>query len=571
VTDNGNAERVAHVSSASTTLAGPPGLSESAPAQAEIEGHAQPTASRHGAPSRVVGTGVLIFARSALIRPASGPNADGADRSPRTVGVMVWAGLALSLGWLAYMLGPGLASGFQIYDDHEIIDIVGRHSRLPVSRIPHDIVSRSWERNGRFRPVFWVGRVIESATAGRNPHIWFADRFVLAAIAVIAVYFIAIRFIGPLPAALVSLLPFSGLQLDTWIRLGSNEVYAFPLALVGLWVIVARLPKVRSLLGIWPGYVLLALSALAKENFLLVSACAIGVTAWYAKRRGLSRSDWYALAAASTVALINLAILLAIVKRYGTVYQQTRSLSALDSWTRYAYSSAEKYQWVVPATIMFVLLSIALRPFRDGVRGIALMAGAITAIVLPQLLFYTGSPELARYFYPLVLGSVLIWAGSLWLAASFTAHDVGPKVTVVLLVALLIPLYQGTSYARKEGSTVALYSRVFKQGLAKTVADAGHHDTRVIVLQPDDATTDIERVLSLARFLTVEDGLTVMTLPAARTPTAVSAPYARTLASWSEAGTGDLTPYSPPANGNCVSIMFAKSVPVCRTTEIPPG
>ena len=136
------------------------------------------------------------------------------------------AGLLGAISVLFWMMWPMLRIPLGVIDDHEIVDIIGNRSRLPFSRMGTEIASRWNEPIGRFRPGYWVFRVFESATAGRNTEWWFINRFVLAAITLAAIYHVARRHIGVVASAVVALVPFLGPQFETWRRLGVNETYA---------------------------------------------------------------------------------------------------------------------------------------------------------------------------------------------------------------------------------------------------------------------------------------------------------------------------------------------------------
>jgi len=129
------------------------------------------------------------------------------------------SGLVVSLGTLLYMMWPAFRIPFGIIDDHEIVDMIGDRPRLPLSELPGTFVDRADEDLGRFRPLYWLFRAIESSTAGQNSTWWYVDRFVLAAITVVALYVLLIRFVPAPWATVISLLPFAGPQAETWSRL----------------------------------------------------------------------------------------------------------------------------------------------------------------------------------------------------------------------------------------------------------------------------------------------------------------------------------------------------------------
>jgi hypothetical protein len=90
-----------------------------------------------------------------------------------------------------------------------------------------------------------------------------------------------------------------------------------------------------------------------------------------------------------------------------------------------------------------------------------------------------------------------------------------------------------------------------------------------VVLQPWEPASDVERVLSLARFISSQTDLKVMTLPATHPSDAFSQQLAGLIQKWSVQGNGRLDPYVP--SKNCLSIVFGANQPVCALAAPPPG
>ena len=190
----------------------------------------------------------------------------------------------------------------------------------------------------------------------------------LAAVVVVLVFVVASRFLGPLPAALVSLLPFAGPQVETWIRLGPNEAYAVPLALAGLAVITLRAANGRRApLDAAPGYALLALSALAKENFITLIPAAAIVSLTMSWRR-MRRVDSLVLAVLAVVTLADLAVMAWKVGEYGTLYPQDRSVGAVLREGQLMVETQIREAWIwLP--ILAVATALLARLFTRQVAG----------------------------------------------------------------------------------------------------------------------------------------------------------------------------------------------------------
>lgn len=479
------------------------------------------------------------------------------------------AGLGLALTALLYTMRPTFEIPFGIIDDHEILDIIGRRGRLPILEIPNAVFSRSNESLGRFRPGYYLGRVVEAAAAGQNPRYWFFDRFLLAAIVLVAIYVTAVRFMSPLLAALISLLPFVGPQFETWGRLGPNEAYALPLMCVGLALVVRGVGQGRGPAKLWLGYAFLTLAALAKENFVLVSMVVVMLTALKFGIRRLSRVDWWVVGGALAVGVLDLVMMVVKIKEYGTQYPQARTRQTLESWYHYAIDnqnrSAYLYSGLLLAAVMFAL-TVGRWP---SVKRLLPYAGVVLLLASLQIAFYAGAPQVGRYLYPIALVPVFVWGFVGALCREAGSRPASLIATGVVSITLLLAIAQGVHVARRGSEGTAAANVAFEAALSTIETDAVKSGAEAIVLQPSEPVTDVERVLSLARFISAQTDLKVMTLQATHPSDAFSQKLGRMIQAWSVHGTGRLAPYVP--SQHCLSIIFGPNQPVCALAAPPPG
>lgn len=479
------------------------------------------------------------------------------------------AGLAAALGTMLWMMWPAFSAKLWIIDDHEIVDMIGRHSRLPPSRIPYEIVHRADEMNGRFRPFYWVIRVVESAVAGHNGTLWFVDRFLLAALAVAAIYLTAVRFMGPVGAYAVSLVPFAGPQWEAYIRLGPNEAYAFPLAVGGFALLVHLMLNGRSPAGLWPGYLLLALSGYTKENFVVLVAFAVPITALRYGIRRLSRADYVVMAGALLVALINVVAILVVVHEYGAVYPQSRTWVTFRDWTTYALTQGNIYEYFTLSVVVSLVLLAAYSTTRRRLTIAVSLVGIELLIALPQLGFYAGNPEVPRYLYPLVLVPTVAWGISLWRAASLPVASSRRLTTAVLLLTLAWPMHRALGLSHLGAEQTATNTQIFQTNLHTMIQSAIRSGDDTLVLQPVNALTDAERTLSVARFVINTSPLHVMVLPPSAAGTGFAEQVTALITGWSTKGFDGIEPYKKPAH--CLSVLYGATQPVCRDTTGPPS
>lgn len=484
-------------------------------------------------------------------------------------GATAWLGLGATCLSVLYLLRPTLLIKFGVIDDHEIVSIIGNGERLPITHIPAEIWERTGEPLGRFRPVYWTFRVLEATVAGQHPAVWYADRIGLALITVGAIYATVVKFTHPVSAACISLLPFAGPQIEAWTRLGPNEAYAMPLSCLGILVVVSKTRRGVPPGGQWLGYLLLALSAGAKENWLLVS---VPVVLFSIAMHGLqrwSRRDVVVVVTFAAVTALDVFVLFRRVRHFGSVYVQDRSWDTAKAWATVAYdlqvSTALLLTGIVVATALLAVAPLTKRK----ILVVALIGATSSAMWLLQAIFYAGAPQVWRYLYPVALGPVVAWTIAGY-AASIGERRWGARIVAGLILILLVPgIRDAWRTTRQAAEASAAASQSFQDGLARLEITAKQADAGTIVMQPWEASTDMERSLSVARFVSAQTGLQVMVLPAPQASDAYSAALNETLRAWSHSGEDAFTPYR--ATSDCISVVFASGSPVCPVSVPPPG
>jgi hypothetical protein len=480
---------------------------------------------------------------------------------------LLWLGASLLA--LLVTLWPVFRIRFGIVDDHEIVDILDGRPRLPLLDVPGAVVSRTNEPLGRFRPLYWVGRVLEAAVAGDHPTWWYVDRFVLAGAALVVVYLVLVRVTAPPLAAVLALLPFLGAQAETWYRLGPNEAYAVPLFALGVALVLRGLAEGVRPAQLWPGFAFLVAAGLAKESFIPVT---VVLVAWACLRFGVrrwQRRDWAVVGATAVVTLADLALLLRQVTVHGDVYAQPRTPVAAVRWLGFAVANLTFFQGLLAAVIAVAVLALLLGRRLPGPvwRDVTVVG---LACLLSQVAFYAGAPSTGRYLYPTVFLGVLVWGVAAAMAEPHGAGASSQRRTAVVVIACVLALVDlgGMVMTRSAARDAADASLSFQSSLHALEQDVRSSEVSVVVLQPHDAAADVEATLSLARYLTTSTGATVMTLPAETSEGPDGEAQATLLRHWSRQGFNRLTPYRP--GSDCLSVVFGKGPPVCGRSVPPP-
>lgn len=214
------------------------------------------------------------------------------------------------------MLWPTVGAQLGAVDDHEIPVLEERIAAQGPVAVWLDTIDNV---QGRFRPGYWAGRIIETAVWGQNVRGWYLDRLVLLAATIALGYLLARRWRPALPSALAALLMVAGPQAEAFYRLGPQESYAVPLTLAGFLLLSHRRMA---------GLAVLCAAATVKEPFVLMPI----IGAAWAWRMGFR---WHATAAAIIAAGIGLAILRSVLVNGGEFY--TAQGRAIPLAGRYLY------------------------------------------------------------------------------------------------------------------------------------------------------------------------------------------------------------------------------------------
>lgn len=215
-------------------------------------------------------------------------------------------GIYLPLVLVALVIvGPMFGAALGAVDDHEIPML----QQQIAAEGPVGVWLGSLDpAQGRFRPGYWAGRLVETMAWGQNVRGWYLDRLLLLLATLGLGYLLARRWFAPGVSVIVAIAIVAGPQAEAFYRLGPQEAFAVPLTLAGFLLI-------RS----W-GLALLVLAAFVKEPFVVVPI--VGM-AW-AWRLGLR---WPVILAGVGTALAALGIVSAVIAYGGEFYTaQGRSI-----------------------------------------------------------------------------------------------------------------------------------------------------------------------------------------------------------------------------------------------------
>jgi hypothetical protein len=428
--------------------------------------------------------------------------------------------LGFVFGCIVFMLHPMLHTGFAMIDDHEIVSILGRDNRVKISEISPLIQQRTIEQNGRFRPGYYVLRILEAFFAGGDATLWHTNRLLLALVSALALYCGLRVILRPFPAGVATLLFFSGPQNEIWTRLGPQEAYGVPLVLVGLaWIAVQLARHHWQPARLFPGFAVLLLTGFVKESFVPVLP---GVLAFIyivmplmlpsivPGRPRFRRLDVLILLILVTGVGTQVWLTVKMLHTYGHQYSAEISLGSLLyaiklTLERYAKDSL----WFIPIVVGLIgFLPRNSQAWKElGWRGdlikatVLLVAGGFL-ILVPQWLVYGGNRLEGRYLTPGNLSIVFAAAlGLYWCANNFAERGRAKLRGVVVGMLLAVALFRVFGTYR-EANAAALAAHQFQAKLAEIVALKTQHPELPLLFYSTNVF-DREPLVSVAIFLAV--------------------------------------------------------------------
>jgi hypothetical protein len=426
-----------------------------------------------------------------------------------------------------YLWGPGLHAEWWIIDDHEIHRFIGRNEHMPLSQLVPNLLEKTEIGNpasiGRFRPGYYITRLVECFLWGKNPTMWYAFRMALFFASLSIAILLLFRLVGLVPAILIAVLMLSDTYwADIFARLGPAETYAvFGLAIYSLAFAELRQALQSSQpirrgwrMNCWTALLFVGtfLAAGSKENFTLLAlpSAYLAYTA-FRNRKGS--------------AVVQVGLLLNVLLPLGIVIV---TLSVLASSGADVYSN--------PVSPMH-RLNLVLNFFRNGewrnilLTGLVVItAGGVLAsyksgadverrrvlrrllyaqlligmIYLSQYIFYNGSwPNQTRYDFPGVLLLYVIPALVLNTVYRLVPHTLRTATLVAGIAVLTVWAFterQDLRRLRKLSMANVERTEAFTGKLHDVVTEVSRSPRKPVVLEVHD-TDDYEPSSSIALFL----------------------------------------------------------------------
>lgn len=173
--------------------------------------------------------------------------------------------------FLFLILTGTLTSGYHFTDDHEIIRI---QRDLTSDNLSLQQTINKWvidDLEIRFRPVYYIHRVVETYLFGEDMKLWSIYNGILGALSAWLLYLVArnLKYSRGL-ASIFSMFALIGNQMSIWWRLGPAETIGSFLFIASFWFLVIGSVSTKHRLIYSVSYMIcLLFSSLCKESFAL--------------------------------------------------------------------------------------------------------------------------------------------------------------------------------------------------------------------------------------------------------------------------------------------------------------
>jgi len=433
--------------------------------------------------------------------------------------------LVFSLIFSFLIFKENFKAKWSIIDDHEIAYFLGSDKKILVGEIPKLLLKTEVSSYGkalRFRPSYYLVRIVESALWRDNPFLWYFARFVILSIFVFSVTFLVSRYFGLLPGIIFTLFTMTDKYwYDIWTRLGPSEIYV----VLGLSLYSLSLYKIlkdRSKpLFFWILFLLGGILAIgSKENMVILALPAIYLILAYPLIIKKSKRNLVYL---SLHILFSFFVFLGVFLAVRSSGQNVYAVKISDSGLLQYLILGLKNSLTGLNLIFFAILFISFATLKSNKR-IQFTISNNFSLFLPlfsylayvsQFVFYYGNwPRGWRYDFPGILSKYVFWLSSLYLFSKAvkdsyifdkTLKNFIAMFSCLLFFGTLLFLVSMRGYSNLISAEIknAKYTNLFTENMLNLARKAREQDSKVIIFRADDPWS-YEPIFSLERFLRLE-------------------------------------------------------------------
>jgi hypothetical protein len=415
------------------------------------------------------------------------------------------------------MFGMNVKAQWWVIDDHEIAYFLGSDHRISAGEIPGKLLNDTevgqYLHVPRFRPVYYVFRLLESWIWGATPGLWYAFRIFIFAAFVGLFWYLISQKVGSIIGGFIALyMAIQTYWVDIISRLGPSEIYAVPgLALFGWGVHVIY--KSNKIAGWWCVFAGAVICSGTKENFLFLIVPVLYVV-WDFYKNGKLNFVRAALALGACIwmAWIGSTIVIATLSYGGDVYNNSVGLRDRIVILLRLFGRGDVI--VLLSICAFLLLLKQLfqakaSAFLEYSKGVMVIASILTLIYISQIFVYNGAwPLGTRYDFPGLLIGPLMLVVLIAFAQKLTTTNGWVRFrTSLILISIFGTFLLGFFQFNHIREIRFLNDRNVERSVTfskkmEQIANLGiQNSDHALIIQADNPVWDYEPVFSYFRFL----------------------------------------------------------------------
>lgn len=441
--------------------------------------------------------------------------------------------LAVSLLLAFILLWPNLYASWGLVDDHDIIGSLGMDHKVSVADYFTLLSLTEVGEYGealRFRPVYFMLRVLEMVLWGGNAHLWYAFTWALFAFGVFLTWRAASRYLGMANGFMITLLFLShAFWANIYAGLGSAEIYAFPLlalycgVFMRLWEGSGERPGI-----LWGGLTLASVLLIGiKENFFITLPFTFLLAArWLWQGRVRAPVYWYNAALAVWAFIIAVSVILGIRSGGGDIYGNDVSITGRLGMLTGAIGIGGDIKNLISIApcILTASAMLAWRLVKPGVlarsgcmgilwRSFWIQLGCAVVWVSQYVFYHASWPTGMRYDFPGLLARDLAFVSLAYAACVCLVQllkgswpekrvTAGHMLFLVMLGAIcFVPFYKGRILALQEAAIKnAVTTRKLGYHLERVSLQAAAHPDYPLIYEVNNVW-DAEPVVAMDVYL----------------------------------------------------------------------
>jgi hypothetical protein len=402
--------------------------------------------------------------------------------------------------FLFLFLTKTITSGYHFVDDHEVIKMKSDLSSLSLIDGAKKWVQEDLVSNSRFRPVYYIHRVIETELFGSDFFLWSLYTGILCCVTFIFFY-LGIRNLkfSPAESIVFLIITFIGPQSSIWWRLGPAETLGMFWLGLSFYFMSACLSGKHYYLNTLFFVFFLILSSLTKESFLIIIPAMIFLKVWNEKNQ-----IWYSLrkSVIRNLLLIILLIVLAlelyfIISYIGTSYSGLDSniINSLKSYLSTFLRFLRTYLNLIITGLIVLIINFKTKRLVSKTDYFPIVL--FLAILIPGIVLFARSGLVERYLLPTSFGLAFLAASYFKGIEENTWRY--KKIILALVIISFIPAMVKSSADAIKFSNEGHETKTLLTAIANNYKEG--NATLVIA----DPVQEYERSVSLKTFLYYEN------------------------------------------------------------------